>query len=165
MRRTTVSGWKSVHPTCADCVLGLGVNFDEPVVTHIGSTIHYELASEAGVEQWSKLVPESGHLVYLPSNDGSAAPYTVALFHQMKCLNILRGEYISRIADRSKSPSTTASNCLNYLRQSILCNVNMALERNKQGNGKVAGVYDMKCNDWGKVYEEAAMYSTRRERT
>lgn len=78
--------------------------------------------------------------------------YTVTLFHQLKCLDIIRHELTNGIP---REPTQLTSHCMNYLRQTILCAVNMRLESIKNPLGAVERVYDAICKDWEMVYLEA----------
>ena len=81
-------------------------------------------------------------------------PYTVAMIHQLRCLDILR-ENIVRDVD-SEGPSELARHCLNYMKQSIMCRGDTHLEPMQYPNHHdpidKEGIYE--CKDWGAVYHE-----------
>ncbi|EJC99619.1 uncharacterized protein FOMMEDRAFT_93219, partial [Fomitiporia mediterranea MF3/22] len=123
------------------------------VAMHIATSIRYELNTTEGAEEWKRLVPSQGHVVFVNADSRSwPKPYTVTLFHQMKCLDILREAYLSPPVER---PSMLVRHCLNYLRQTVLCRPNLWLESVKNPAGQASREYDMVCHDWTKVYEEA----------
>lgn len=119
----------------------------------IDETKHYQLFSPEGVQEIKNLMPPSGHLV----RDIEGKLSTVALFHQLKCLNIIRENLVSKI------PGATGDSkrCLNYLRNTVLCNSNTHLESvfhpsNMTVNSLAVSPHDYRCRDWEKVYREAA---------
>jgi hypothetical protein len=139
------------------CIAGSAAN-NEMVVGYIGGSVHYDLVTHEGIEQWSKLIPDTGYVVRQGSDNQSDAPilFTVGLFHELKCLDILRSEYVNRYLNssiRATKPSSTAKDCLNYLRQVIICNMDMGLENVKDDFGRVTKGHEVICQDWTKVYE------------
>ncbi|KAJ6547830.1 hypothetical protein DFH09DRAFT_1039874 [Mycena vulgaris] len=120
----------------------------------ITSSSHYQLDTEEGAEEYRKLLPSGGHVVHVwEATTGVAKPYTVTLFHQMKCLDILREEYNDLVP--GSIPSLLTHHCMNYLRQTILCRPNMRLESVKNRVGTATRDYEAVCMDWTRVYEEA----------
>lgn len=85
-------------------------------------TMHYRPGSPTSQEEHELLLPARGHLIHGKNADGEDTVFTVALFHQLKCLGILQKDYTSR------SPSSLSQHCLNYLRQSVLCTGDRTLE-------------------------------------
>ncbi|PSR72227.1 hypothetical protein PHLCEN_2v11902 [Hermanssonia centrifuga] len=121
---------------------------------HISDTVHFQLDTDEGMQEFANLVPPSGHLVYVRSDASSEPqPYAVTLFHQMTCLDVVRQEF-------TQLPSSPAPqlvrHCMNYLRQTVLCRPSLFLEStvNSQALVSRAG-YDVVCRDWNAVYEEA----------
>ncbi|EIN10135.1 hypothetical protein PUNSTDRAFT_64074 [Punctularia strigosozonata HHB-11173 SS5] len=98
------------------------------VYLHVENTVHYHIGTARGKAELEQLLPNGSHLVHLPrKSEPSSAPqtYTVALFHQMRCLNIIVDAYSSRVAD-VRDP--LLRHCMNYLRQSIPCQADTRLE-------------------------------------
>jgi hypothetical protein len=122
----------------------------EPVGMSISYSTHYQIDTKEGEEEWAHLLPSGGHLVHL-DHTGDIRPYTVTLFHQLKCLDYLRQQYIT-IHDDVSMPYT--QHCLNYLRQTLLCQANIRIESAKDA-GSASRRYDVICNDWTRVYEAA----------
>lgn len=134
------------------------MKFGDPVVHWVGDTVHYQLErTKESDEEWDRLLPSGGHLVHVQSDDSvSPETFTVTLFHQLKCLDVLRKEYICRTERQSCSETDAlAQHCLNYLRQSILCNLDSGLESTRNVQGLVTRGYDTVCKDWTKLYDEA----------
>ncbi|KAH9929376.1 uncharacterized protein B0H18DRAFT_953560 [Fomitopsis serialis] len=101
-----------------------------PVAMSIGDTVRYQLNDPFAEEEYARLMPSGGHLVYVhdagrPRGDAVEEPgpraYTVTLFHQLKCLDIIRRELTD---DSLETPTIRAAHCMNYLRQMIICRVN-----------------------------------------
>jgi len=152
------------------------VEFDEPVAMRIRSTPHYTIDTDDGDDEWSRMLPPgpAGHLVYVRDSDDEASirPYTVALFHQLKCLDILRRQYILLLKPDLEHQSESNNNnngagdsnaiyplarrCMEYLRQTTQCHPNLWLEGTKDGRGAADVEYDTVCLDWTQVYDEAA---------
>ncbi|EGN92253.1 hypothetical protein SERLA73DRAFT_191368 [Serpula lacrymans var. lacrymans S7.3] len=106
------------------------------------------------MKEYAHLMPLSGHTVYVSENPGEAPDvYTVTLFHQLKCLEIIHREYLD--PSLPLIPSALLSHCLNYLRQTILCRPNLRLESVTTRSAKSAQGYEAVCRDWTEVYEEA----------
>jgi hypothetical protein len=93
---------------------------------HVENTVRYQPDTPEGAVEFGKLVPSGSHLVHIQSDgDESPQPYTVALLHQMRCMDIIRDEYNSRAA---RLDNLLLRHCMNYLRQSILCLADTRLE-------------------------------------
>ncbi|EPQ55545.1 hypothetical protein GLOTRDRAFT_41489, partial [Gloeophyllum trabeum ATCC 11539] len=140
------------------------------VVMRISNTVHYSLNVSEGAQEFSRLLPPSGHLIHLDDANahGTTKNYTVTLFHQLRCLDIIRREYV-RTSDISRTPSTLTHHCMNYLRQTILCHPNLRLESARYPMGPkstTTQIYDAVCNDWREVYADAKrnhkLYGDRR---
>lgn len=128
---------------------------DELVGMRMDYTSHYQYDTAEGAAEFAALLPHTGHLVYLddhsPPEPRHPKAYTVTLFHQMKCLDIIREQY----ASPSDMRLPLANHCLNYLRQTVLCRPNIGVEPAKNSEGTAVRGYDAVCRDWTKVYEEA----------
>ncbi|KAK7680838.1 hypothetical protein QCA50_016148 [Cerrena zonata] len=117
---------------------------------------HYELGSES----WSKILPPGGHTVHLTNPDGSISTHTVAMFHQIRCIDILHKAYYD---EGSHLTNPLAQHCMNYLRETFLCQMDMRNE--PQGSVGTRNGYESLCYDWEGIYAEAeknqAAYSQR----
>ncbi|KAJ7114041.1 hypothetical protein C8R44DRAFT_881591 [Mycena epipterygia] len=132
--------------------LSFRVPFGDEVALRIITAERYGLGDDAD-EEWSKILPASGHLVHVAHESASPEPYTVTLFHQLKCLDIIRTQY-------KLPPSTPISSrtghCMNYLRQTALCRPNLRLESVDDEFGHSdRNFYDTVCHDWTALYREA----------
>ncbi|KAG1748966.1 uncharacterized protein EDB91DRAFT_1111695 [Suillus paluster] len=116
----------------------------------VDQTAHYSVVTDEGGEEYAKLIPRGGHAVNITDPEtGQSHTYTVTLFHQLKCLGIIRDNYAA-----ARPPSMITRHCMNYLRQSILCHPNMRIEPAVNNLGSAVRGYDAVCRDWTKVYEE-----------
>ncbi|KAJ7771234.1 hypothetical protein B0H14DRAFT_2539093 [Mycena olivaceomarginata] len=146
-------GWKEDEMQTEND-LSFAVQLNEPVVMRITSSAHYQFDTEEGAAEYAKLLPSGGHTVHIMNErTGLMETYTVTLFHQMKCLDILRDEYLKVVA--GAVPSFLTRHCMNYLRQSILCRPNLRMESVKNTVGTAIRDYEAVCLDWTKIYEEA----------
>ncbi|KAF8193011.1 hypothetical protein BJ912DRAFT_961738 [Pholiota molesta] len=125
--------------------------YGAPVALRVGNTQHYQLNSSDSDMEWSKLIPSGGHLVYTQSPSGKINKNTVTLFHQFKCLNIIRQQYNH---PASTPISSLTHHCMNYLHETLLCRLNTGLESAKNAQGSVSGNYDLVCRDWTQLYKE-----------
>ncbi|KAE9388845.1 hypothetical protein BT96DRAFT_890329 [Gymnopus androsaceus JB14] len=105
---------------------------------------------EMGAKAWKHLLPEGGHVVHLTESDGSITSHTVAMFHQLRCLEILHDAYVDEGSHRT---SSLAGHCMNYLRQTMLCQMDMRTEL--QGSVFTFNGFDQMCYDWEVLYQEA----------
>lgn len=102
---------------------------------------------------WSHQLPSGGHTIHLTEPDGSGTgTYTISLFHQLKCLEILRDAYQDEGSHRTTRKSLTA-HCMNYFRESVLCSADM--HNMPQGTRHTYAGYDFLCFDWEILFEEA----------
>ncbi|THU88475.1 hypothetical protein K435DRAFT_679731, partial [Dendrothele bispora CBS 962.96] len=142
------------------------------VVMHYSETTHYQLDHMDSNHEYAKLLPSGQHLVTVDDDSGVTKNYTVTLFHQMKCLDIIRRTYVKHW--RSGRSRTIWSNpdeiftqhCLNYLHQTILCRPHLGLESTHNSKASASRDFEMVCRDWTEVYKEAecnhAMYTQSR---
>ena len=107
---------------------------------------HYEMGSEA----WKHLLPSGGHVIHLENFDGTVAVHTVALFHQLRCLEVIHDAYIDEGSHRT---SQLAQHCMNYLRQTVLCHMDMRNE--VQASSFTNNGFDTMCYDWEPIYKQA----------
>ncbi|KAJ7585125.1 hypothetical protein C8J56DRAFT_862735 [Mycena floridula] len=106
---------------------------------------------DVGNDDWKHILPASGHtLQLLDQHHNRSQVFTVTLFHQLKCLEIWRSEYLGL-----GPPPSLVHHCMNYLRQQILCHMNLRLESAKDNLGESGRQYDTVCRDWSKIFVEA----------
>lgn len=119
----------------------------------VENSAHYQLDTAEGIEEWAQLVPNGG-IIHLP---GDSQTYTISMFHQLRCLDILRTAVVNANTNDTK-PDRLTRHCLNYIRQMILCRSDLFLEnvRDPHGPHAVDLTSVRMCKDWRKVYESSS---------
>lgn len=123
---------------------------------NIEPTKHYQLSGHDADAEWAALAPHNGIIHLGPHRQ----PYSISLFHQLRCLDIIRRDIIVESESLPPGEDTTSSSklsrhCLNYMRQMVLCRADLALDP-VLGRGLEARVRPdtNQCVDWRRVYEE-----------
>lgn len=131
------------------------------------NTVHYHFDSAEGSLEWDTLLPSGGAIVRLGPK---GRPFTVSLFHQLRCLRIINdalsmtyaaGHASNRTLRREANATTSnrmlETHCMNYMRQMILCRANSRLEPMMARYGATKTVWEAthRCHDWEAVYEAA----------
>jgi hypothetical protein len=130
----------------------------DPIESLLENSVHYDVDTDQGAAEWNATLPSGGVTVHLGA---SAEPYTVAMFHELRCLNILREifrEYYADDAEDAQLPRAhLANHCMNYLRQMVMCRTDTRLQtvRASRGGGRTVLDVTRQCRDWTKVYEAA----------
>lgn len=93
------------------------------------------------------MLPSGGHTIHKGHPDGSVSVHTVAVFHQLYCINIIRGYKLRG------NHTEIVDHCFNYIRESLLCQTDMYLE--EIPDRPVEAGYDRKCTSWDVVWREA----------
>ena len=146
----------SRHKLIYLCCLILGGVWDverKPVAFAFDSGLRYDLnASHA----WGALVPGDG-LVYLGSH---REPFMVSMFHQLRCLDVMRDQLMKPLAQRDEQP---ARHCMNYIREMILCRGDTNLDPYQYPSNihPVEPHPVRRCLDWNAVYR--AVEDSQRE--
>ncbi|TBU51884.1 hypothetical protein BD310DRAFT_941351 [Dichomitus squalens] len=121
-------------------------------------SIHYALETDLGAAEWKSILPSGGSTLYFGED---LRPFTLSMFHQLRCLDILRDILVE--FHYNKSPDATyknpemAKHCMNYLRQTVICRADTRLEHVRAASGPRVVVSDLthSCKDWTAVYEAA----------
>ncbi|THU89928.1 hypothetical protein K435DRAFT_277542 [Dendrothele bispora CBS 962.96] len=126
------------------------VGLGKPVKLYLEDSVHYEAYhSEVSDVEWGALAPGNG-MIYLGE---SHEPFSLSMFHQLRCLNILRDDLSSAGYMSNRTPSHMGQHCFNYLRQMILCSSDLHLtpllgyRRNSHPDAFI-------CRDWHTVYQK-----------
>ncbi|KAH9850980.1 hypothetical protein C2E23DRAFT_733937 [Lenzites betulinus] len=125
----------------------------KPVAFQFDSGLHYGFNASAA---WGALVPGDG-LVYLGAHH---EPLLVSMFHQLRCLDILRDQLTKPRSERTEQPTR---HCMNYIRQMILCRGDTHLDPYQYPSNvrPVDANPIRRCLDWRAVYE--AVEANQRE--
>ena len=123
------------------------IGYLPPIRMNIEPTKHYQLSGPTANSEWAALAPHNGIIHLGPHRQ----PYSISLFHQLRCLDILRRD----IVDDTSGSSKLSRHCLNYMRQMVLCRADLALDP-VLGRPLEARVRPdtNQCVDWRRVYEE-----------
>jgi hypothetical protein len=127
------------------------------------NSVHYGISTPLGVDEWNNTtLPGDKHDGVFPLNlkdSNGKQMFTLSMFHQIRCLNIIR-EALVRF--RSSSPNNLATpnhlavHCMNYLRQMVLCRSDLTLESARDPVGPRTVVSDIThvCRDWTVVWKD-----------
>ena len=116
------------------------------VALEIDSWTRYHLSSGA---EWAPLFPEGGVVHLGPSQ----TPYTVAMMHELRCLDVIREQLSRPKLERDVEPTR---HCLNYLRQMLTCRGDLQLDmfQYPHRTGSLHPHAIRRCKDWRSVYEK-----------
>lgn len=118
-------------------------------------SLHYALDTELGIAEWNATLPKGGAVLRLGPDH---RPFTLSMFHQLRCLNIIRDTLVTLYHDRSADVGPRrvrlAEHCMNYLRQTVICRADLRLENVRASVGAQVTVSDIThtCKDWTAVY-------------
>lgn len=124
---------------------------------------HYALNSSDADAEWQSIYPGGQQgFVHLGPNKRF---FSLSLYHQIHCLESLRNAILNRghhahdAADGMRKRDVEHSaHCLNYLRQTIMCNADLTLEpevvEGTQDVGEGLAAVHV-CRDWSKIHEFA----------
>lgn len=96
------------------------------------------------------MLPTGGHVIHLSDVDGSVSTHTVAMFHQLRCLDILQTAYVE---EGRHLTDPMVPSCMNYLRQTLLCQ--MDIRNEPQGSVLTENGFDTLCYNWEGIFEQA----------
>jgi hypothetical protein len=126
-------------------------------------TVHYALDTPIGIAQWQTMLPGVGDgILYLGPN---RRPFSISLFHQLRCLNVLREAIVPGLKHAGHGhrdvdeQSELVRHCMGYIRQMILCRSELRLENVRIPRARSVTNSDVThtCQDWQAVYAAAEM--------
>ncbi|KAF7312204.1 hypothetical protein MIND_00233300 [Mycena indigotica] len=137
---------------------------DPRVSMPIHDTVRFQLETEDGEAEWAASIPGSG-IVYLGEQ---CRPFSISMFHQIRCLDILR-KSISSVWSRNATIDQLGQtrdyeltkHCLNYMRQMVLCRAHPYLDPVLGFPQPNAHPDKDVCLDWSVVYREAVASQKR----
>ena len=127
------------------------------VAMFIDETDHYNSSGPTADVEFDLLVPIEGLTIQLRNNkeEGESGfpkqTYAMTMFHQLWCLDTLRQAHASR------NITYRVQHCLNYLRQTFLCQCDLHLEAfydQREPRVLVNVPIDYRCRDWSVVYNK-----------
>lgn len=114
-------------------------------------SIHYQLDTHEADFEWRALVPANGTIHLGPER----RPFTISMFHQLRCLDAIRTELSSTHGlSTPPPPSQLSRHCFNYLRQMALCHADTTLVQVLNPDDPHPFPDVAVCNDWEYVYTE-----------
>ncbi len=128
----------------------------DPVLMSVENSVHYAFNTSLSVLEWEAILPSNGGVLYLGDRDQPQRS-TISMFHQLRCLNIIRDGLVSFRGTDKTAPSRLVTHCMQYLRQMVLCRSHLHLEsvRNHVGPRIAVSETTHRCRDWSAVYEAA----------
>ncbi|KAE9388889.1 hypothetical protein BT96DRAFT_1025266 [Gymnopus androsaceus JB14] len=130
----------------------LPLNLGDPVEIVVEESSHYSIMGPDAKTEWENHLPYSYGVVLLIGPHNRALYVTVAVIHQVHCIQRWRSE----LANEGSPDWHHTQHCLNYLREWILCQSDQTLEpgdfalRNfstaREGATHI-------CRDWRTVYD------------
>ncbi|KAF8573441.1 hypothetical protein K439DRAFT_1665806 [Ramaria rubella] len=126
----------------------------DQVSMFVENSQRYALDAPSGAKEWAGLIPPGNGIIRLGL---SYRPFTISLFHQLQCLDIIRVAIVARATDPThQGPEDVERHCMNYLREMVLCRSDLRLE-NVRGISlhSVQPTSMHTCRDWEDVYREA----------
>ncbi|KAI0815993.1 hypothetical protein BC628DRAFT_31511 [Trametes gibbosa] len=121
-------------------------------------SFHYDLDTDLGIAEWNATLPRGGAVLHLGPK---RSPFTLSLFHQLRCLNIVRDVVVQvhqdPISAATRRSSRLVEHCMNYLRQTVVCRGDLRLETVRAYPSTKVTVSDVThtCKDWSAVYKAA----------
>jgi len=85
---------------------------------------HFGLDAEDGILEWKAIIPGGDGIIYLGAHH---QPYGISMFHQLRCLDIVRDEVVRDRSD-GDNISELGRHCLNYIRQMVMCRGDLEFE-------------------------------------
>jgi hypothetical protein len=125
-------------------------------------SVHYTMNTPLGTAEWQTLLPSGDGFLYLgPSHQ----QFSIAMFHQLRCLNVVRGALAS-IFERpelatpnSDDQPAIVRHCMDYLRQMTLCHADLTMLNVKsihRGRGHVKDSDNThRCKAFNTIYDAA----------
>jgi hypothetical protein len=125
----------------------------------VEDTVHYAIDADIGVSEWTTTLPNNSGIIYLGQGQ---RPFSISLFHELRCLDILRVELESQLHHLGESTGRTnqtglVSHCMGYIRQMLICRGDTRLESVKAISGLSVSNSDVThtCKDWTAVFQAA----------
>jgi hypothetical protein len=119
------------------------------VIMHPEDTVRYGIEDPYKSMDWKALrAPDHIYPV-----DSSGRRHHVTMFHQLHCLDVLRGEVANTTP---RNFSSEAQHCMNYMRQMAMCQSRLHLENIRGQIGPKITDLTLStyvCDDYRKLYE------------
>jgi len=122
-----------------------------PILMPLENTVRYETDSRESDQEWDALTPGNG-IIHLGEQ---SQPFSISMFHQLRCISILRKEMLSAQKTSVIKPDSQLNmHCLNYLRQMLFCAGDTVLDAVLGPTSHPLVVPEFfSCKDWQLVYD------------
>jgi len=140
------TGWRSAPPSVSKPWI------EEPldeVSLWTDESKHFQLDS-LGVREMESFLPSTGHTLAIEGET-----YTIAMFHQIKCLALIQNGFARKLAGQPNEDEDLALDCARYLWNAELCASNIRLESiwNPSNMTNLAAPPQVhRCRDWRALY-------------
>jgi hypothetical protein len=118
---------------------------------------HYQMVTIDSDDEWAALYPGNG-IIYLGEQKQA---FSISMFHQLRCLDIIRKEIVRTFNTSTQPPAITA-HCINYLRQTVLCRADIYISPVLAFPKPKPKPDTFVCKDWEEVYK--AVYHNQEHR-
>ncbi|KAJ7039529.1 hypothetical protein C8F04DRAFT_293453 [Mycena alexandri] len=96
-----------------------------PVLMPLENTVRYAINSPDAEQEWDALTPGDG-MIHLGEQ---RRPFSISMFHQLRCISILRKEMLSAQKTGVVKPDSQLNqHCINYMRQMFFCAADTVLD-------------------------------------
>ncbi|KAJ7510318.1 hypothetical protein B0H11DRAFT_1958504 [Mycena galericulata] len=122
-----------------------------PVLMPLENTVRYGIEGPDAEREWDAMTPGNG-MIYLGEKK---QPFSISLFHQLRCISLLRQEMLSaQKTNQTKPDSELNQHCLNYMRQMLFCAADTVLDTVLGPISHPLVVPEFfYCKDWQLVYD------------
>ncbi|KAJ6617498.1 hypothetical protein B0H10DRAFT_1986445 [Mycena sp. CBHHK59/15] len=123
-----------------------------PVLMPLENTVRYAINSVDGEAEWAAMTPGNG-IIHLGEH---RQPFSVSMFHQLRCISILRKEMQSMhtaSSEHNASDWALTQHCLNYMRQMLFCAADTIMDVVLGPTSHPLVVPEIfTCKDWNLIY-------------
>ncbi|KAG9222287.1 hypothetical protein CCMSSC00406_0006584 [Pleurotus cornucopiae] len=122
------------------------------VYMNMENSVHYAFNTPEGAREWNASLPPNADRLRIGD---SPQLFTISLFHQLRCLDIIRnGIAVFRSSKTPDPPDALVHHCMNYIRQMIMCRANTDLESVRSHVGPRVAVSETthRCRDWTRTF-------------
>lgn len=126
------SSLSTSHPDLAYTGLDFPSNWPLPPLDDIHmpreDSVHYTFDKPLGVAEWKAMLPSGDGLLRLGQ---SGEVFSIGLFHQLRCLDIVREAVVDVFAHPEKATMEEdaqpplVQHCMDFLREMVLCHADM----------------------------------------
>ncbi|KAF7330358.1 N-acetyltransferase domain-containing protein [Mycena venus] len=122
-----------------------------PVLMPLENTRRYMIEDPESDQEWDAMSPGKG-IIHLGEQ---RRPFSISMFHQLRCISILRKEMVSAQKTGVVKPDSEINqHCINYMRQMLFCAADTVLDVVLGPISHPLVVPEFfECRDWQLVYD------------